>query len=188
MPVRLLVPALAAVLLAGCGGTRTAPPDPTAPVASHGELRAERFGAAGVALGVPAGWVVRPGRAPLVATITSGRAALDVFRYPRTEPLPRTATALDAAVAALAGAARQRDPTFAEAARSRTRVDGRPGVALRGTEDVAGQPRTVRSTHAYAFGAEVVLDALAPAADFARVDADSFRAVVRSVELFAPSP
>lgn len=123
-----------------------------------------------------------------MTTIATGQAAVSIFRYPRTEPLPATPAALDAAAAALVDAARTRDPTFAEIKRARLRVDGRPAVVVRGTETVAGQPRTVRSTHVYAFGGEVVVDAIAPAEDFKRVDAEVFRPLVRSLRIRAPRP
>ncbi len=185
-PARPL-PALAALaaLAVGCGNDRTPPPDvftPGPPLGSN----TQSYDTAGLGFEAPAGWSLAPGQAPLVATMATGRATVSVFRYPRTEPLPRDAASLDAAAEALVGAAKQRDPSFVEIKRARLRVDGRPAVVLRGTETVAGQPRTVRSTHVYAFGGEVVVDAIAPAADFARVDAEVFRPLVRSLELRAP--
>ncbi len=175
------------LLGAGCGNDRTFPPDVMTPGPPLG-TNAQSYDAAGLALEAPAGWSVQPGEPPLVATIATGQAAISIFRYPRTEPLPKTPAALDAAAAALADGARQRDPTFAELKRARLRVDGRPAVVVRGTETIAGQPRTVRSTHVYAFGGEIVVDAVAPAEDFKRVDAEAFRPLVRSLRLRAPSP
>lgn len=175
----------AAALLAGCGNDRTPPPDVATPVAATTGTT-ERSDAAGLEFTVPVGWNLRQGEPPLVATITSGRASVSIFRYPRTEPLPRSRAELDDAVEALAGAARQRDPGFRVVARDRARVDGRPAVVLRGTEVVAGEPRTVRSTHVYAFGGEVVVDAFAPAEDFPPTDAGAFRALVRSLRLTDP--
>lgn len=187
MPVRRLHLALLwAALLVGCGKEPTPPPDVATPAPPDG-TNPQRFAAAGVAFDAPGGWDVRPGKAPLVATITSGQASVALFRYPRTEPLPRTREELDEAAAALVGAARQRDPEFDERGRDRARVDGRPAVVVRGGEIVAGQPRRVRSTHVYAFAGEVVVDAFAAADDFARVDDEAFRALLRSVRLTAPT-
>ncbi|MCW3011278.1 MAG: hypothetical protein JWO90_1682 [Solirubrobacterales bacterium] len=184
-PRRRLAALLVTPLLAGCGNDPTPPPDVVTPGPPLG-ANPQAFPAAGVAFTAPAGWDLRTGEAPLVASVATGRAAITVFRYPRTEPLPGTPDELDAAAEALVGAAKQRDPGFVELKRDRVRVDGRPAVVLRGTETIDGQPRTVRSTHVYAFDGEVVIDALAPAADFKRVDAEVFRPLVRSLDLSRP--
>jgi hypothetical protein len=44
----------------------------------------------------------------------------------------------------------------------------------------------VRSTHVYAYGGEVVVDAFAPANVFGRADRDAFRPLVRSLRLRGP--
>ena len=186
MPVpRLLTALAAAVLLTGCGRERTKAPDVVTPGPPLG-ANPGTFPAAGLAFAAPAGWDLQPGVPPLVATITTGRATIAVYRYPRTEPLPRRKGELNDAAKALAGAALQRDPGFKELARGRLRVDGRPAVVLRGTETVGDQPRTVRSTHIYGFDGEVVVDAFAPAPDFKRVDDETFRPFVRSLMLKKP--
>ncbi len=187
MPTRLLLLlALAGPLLAGCGNDRQPPPDVMTPGPPLGSNPAT-FPAAGLDFKAPAGWDLRPGEPPLVASMSTGTAVVSVFRYPRDGlPLPATRGELDGALTALAGAARVRDTTFTEVARGRLRVDGRPGIVLRGTETVAGRVRTVRSTHIFAFGGEVVIDAFAPAADFKRVDAETFRALVRSLQITEP--
>ncbi len=174
------------LLGAGCGNDRTFPPDVMTPGPPLG-TNAQSYDAAGLELEAPAGWSVQPGEPPLVATIATGQAAISIFRYPRTEPLPRTQAQLRTAAKALAGAAEQRDVSLVELQRSVVRVSGRRGVTLRASETVEGQPRTVRSTHVYADGAEVVIDAFAPAADFARVDAQVFRPVIRSLRLTPPA-
>lgn len=187
MPARRLLIALALVLaFAGCGTERTEAPNVVTPGPPLGS-NASSFPAAGLAFAAPAGWDLQPGVPPLVATITTGRATIAVYRYPRTEPLPRTKAELDDAAEALAGAALQRDATYKELARGRLRVDGKPAVVLRATETVGDQARTVRSTHIYAFDGEVVIDAFAPAEDFKRVDEEAFRPFVRSLELSDPA-
>ncbi len=177
----------AALLSAGCGNARTPAPDVMTPGPPLGS-NTERFDEAGLGFEAPAGWTLRPGAPPLIATLATGRASISIFRYPRDVPLPTTRATLDAAVEALVGAARTRDPTFVELKRDRLRVDGRPAVVVRGTETVAGQPRTVRSTHIYAFRGELVVDAIAPAPDFKRVDAETFRPLLRSFRLRKPRP
>ena len=44
----------------------------------------------------------------------------------------------------------------------------------------------MRSTHVYAFGAEVVIDAFAPPEVFGQVDREAFVPVVRSLRLASP--
>jgi hypothetical protein len=179
---RPLLVLIAAVALAGCGNRRAAVPDTATPGSPLG-TNAATYPQAGLRFGAPAGWHVEPGRAPLVTTITTGRAAIAVWRYPRTEPLPATTRALEQAKAALLAAAKARDATFAPQAARATRVDGRGALEVRGTETVEGARRAVRSTHVFAFGAEVVVDASAPPRDFARVDRQVFGPLVRSLRL-----
>lgn len=157
------------VLLAGCGNERTDPPDVATPGPPLGSTR-QSDPTNAISFLVPVGWRFDRGQAPLVATIATGQASIAIWRYPRTEPLPTTDAQLDQALNDLVAAAKARDPTFTEQAREKLEVDGKPAVQLRGTGSVAGQPRTVRSTHVYADGHEVVVDALVPAKDFARVD------------------
>jgi hypothetical protein len=144
------------------------------------------FDAQGLRLAAPGGWHVQSGQPPLVATIQSGPAQIAIWRYPRTEPLPKTGAQLDQARDLLLQAAKARDQTFKEAKVAITKLEGHPAIQVRGTETVGGQARTVRSTHVYAFGAEVVVDAFAPAAAFERVDREAFRPLVRSLRLQAP--
>jgi hypothetical protein len=182
---RLLLVLTAAVALAGCGNRRAAVPDTATPGPPLG-TNAATYPQAGLRFGAPAGWHVEPGQAPLVTTITTGRAAIAVWRYPRTEPLPVTARALEQAKSALLAAAAARDATFAPQGARVTRVGGRRAIEVRGTETVEGARRAVRSTHVFAFGAEVVVDASAPPRDFARVDRKVFRPLVRSLHLGPP--
>ena len=60
------------------------------------------------------------------------------------------------------------------------------GIEVLATESVNGQARRVRSTHLFDRGAEIVIDAYAPPADFARVDATVFEPLLRSFQLRAP--
>jgi hypothetical protein len=100
--------------------------------------------------------------------------------------LPRTAAQLTQARDLLIQAAKARDQTFKDARSAITKVDGHPAIQIRGTETVSGRPRSVRSTHVYAFGAEYVVDAFAPAAVFGQVDREAFLPVVRSLRVRAP--
>ncbi len=184
-PLALLLALGALAPATGCGNDPAPVPDTTSPVIPAG-TEPVSFRGAGVALEAPVGWQARPGRAPLVTAYTSGQGSVAVLRYPRLEPLPRTRAELDAATDQLVAAAKARDASFREKDRSRTRVDGARAIVLRGTERVAGQVREVRSTHIFSGGAEVVVDAFAPPADFPRVDERVFRPLVRSLELSKP--
>jgi hypothetical protein len=172
-----------AVLAAGCGNDQSTPPDATAPVHPAGSVP---FESQGIAFATPGGWHARDGAAPLVATVQSGPAQIAIWRYPRTEPLPKTGAQLTQARDLLLQAAKARDQTFKEAKTVITKVDGHPAIQIRGTETIAGQARTVRSTHVYALGAEVVVDAFAPAAVFGQVDREAFVPVVQSLRLASP--
>jgi len=180
-----IVAGAAAVLVSGCGNQQSQPPDVSIPVAPVGTTPAA-FDAQGVRFATPGDWHVRQGDAPLVATVQSGTASIAVWRYPRTEALPRTSAQLAQARDLLLQAARARDQTFKEAGTAITRLDGHPAIQVRGTETISGQARTVRSTHVYAFGAEVVVDAFAPPDVFGRVDSAVFRPLLRSLRLRSP--
>lgn len=177
----------AAVLLAGCGNARQQAPDVRTPGPVFG-TEPVTYPAAGITFPkAPSGWARSTAAPPIVATIATGEATIGVFRYPRTEALPKTKAELNAAATALVAAAKARDPSFTEIKRGRLKVDGQPAVQIRGTETIAGQPRTVRTTHVYAFGGEIVVDAYAPEKDFRRVDAQAFRPLVASMKITSPA-
>jgi hypothetical protein len=131
---------------------------------------------------LPAAWTTVGRPAPLVAVSRSGSATIALWRYERTEPLPRGADELAAARRRLVEAARVRDPTFAVRRTRALRVDGAPAVQVVGDATIDGRRRRVRSTHVFTDGAELVLDAYAAPEHFAAADA-AFRRVVRSVRL-----
>ena len=176
---------LCAALLAGCGETRsrapgvTAPQPPTAP-------KGQFFPSAGVRFRAPENWRVQAGQAPLVATVASGQAIVAVWRYPRTEILPRSKTALRKARARLIQASRKRDPRLRLVGSRLTRVDHAPAIVLVAQEIIAGQVRLVRSTHVFADGAEVVVDAYAPPAAFPGANQAVFGPLVASLRLAKP--
>jgi hypothetical protein len=176
---------VACLLAAGCGNQQQRPPVVGAPATPNGSTPVA-FDKRGVRFAAPGGWHVQAGTAPLVATVQSGSALIAVWRYPRTEPLPASSAQLTQARDLLLQAAKARDATFRPLRSAITKLGSHPAIQVRGTETISGQARTVRSTHVYAFGAEVVVDAYAPAAVFGRVDRSAFVPLVRSLRLRAP--
>ncbi|WCB94340.1 hypothetical protein DSM104299_03074 [Baekduia alba] len=166
--------------LAGCGGSSN---DDTATTSAQAT---GAFPKAGIAFTPPADWNVDAGSGHLVATAQAGQATVAVWRYPRTETLPKSRLQLQSARDALLEASTKRDATFEKIKTAATEIAGEPAVQIRAREHVAGQPRTVRSTHIYAHGAEYVIDAYADADSFRAVDAQVFRPLLRSVHVSAP--
>ncbi len=182
---RALLILAAAVLATGCGNDRTEPPD-IGEIGRPLGFQDARFAEHGIALRAPLRWRTVPGDPPQVATIATGEAQIALWRYRRTEPLPRTRAQLESARDELLRAVRTRDDQFELKS---NRIVIKPGV--RGVELVAevtnqGSRRGVRSLHVFGHGAEVVLDAFAPAEDFARVDKETFAPVARSLKLTKP--
>lgn len=182
-----LVTALAAAAaLAGCGDARTRPPDLVAPARVPGYARVS-LPSAGIRLRrSPSSWRVAAGQPPLVATISSGDGEVAIWRYQRVQPLPATPVATRAALAALLAAVRARDPAIRVLRTKVSSVDGHPALVLIADETIDGSPRETRSTHVFAYGAEVVFDAYAPVADFAAADRAVFLPMVHSAALRRP--
>ena len=181
----LSLAALAALGATGCGAERVDVPDASRPYTIEGPAQ-RAFPVAGVSFQAPADWRFDVGQAPLVATTSSGSATIAIWRYPRTEPLPREDFALDQADGALQTAAKTRDETFRVQQSRRVKVDGARGIQLVGIETVAGAERQVRSTHVYAKGAEYVIDQYARTRDFPLIDRTVFQPLVRSFKIDPP--
>jgi hypothetical protein len=174
-----LTAAAVAVLAAGCGSDSSG--GSAQPAQAGGS-----FPKAGVRFMPPADWSVNAGSGHLVATAQAGQATVAVWRYPRSEKLPTSKLQLQAARDALVRASRKRDASFEQIKTAATTIAGKPAVQIRAREHIAGQPRTVRSTHIYAHGAEYVIDAYADADSFRSVDAQVFRPLLRSLRVSAP--
>jgi hypothetical protein len=181
----IAIAAAAAVLLAGCGNEKTAPPNIGRIPAPTG-FRDQVFLKDGVFFRAPRNWRVIEGEAPQVATIAAGDAQIAVWRYRRTEPLPETRAQLKAALKALVAQVSQRDATFKLDSSRIVEKQGLRGVELIGEATNQGQRRRVRSLHAYGRKAEVVVDAFAPLTDFKRIDEETFGPVARSLKLAEP--
>lgn len=176
-----------AACAAGCGNERQdAPQVPQA--ASPSGKRTERLARSGVTFRRPRNWTLSEGRPPQLASVSSGRAIVTLWRYRRLERLPRSAGDLVRARKALVAAARGRDKTLRVVSARGLRLDGVPGVEIVANEKIGLVRRKVRSTHLYAHGAELVVDAYAPAGEFAQVDRAAFVPLLRSLRLREPLP
>jgi hypothetical protein len=184
-PVSASLAALVLLGAAGCGRERLAVPEVERPDVTRPSAP-RTFPKAGLRFAPPATWSADVGPAPLVLQMTSGNAAIAVWRYSRTEPLPTKGPQLEVAQAALLRAVKQRDEGYREITTRRTEVDGEPAIQLLGDQRIAGRDRRVRSTHVYAHGAEVVVDQYAAREDFARLDAAVFRPFVGTLRLSPP--
>jgi hypothetical protein len=173
-----------ALFIAGCGNSRTAVPDLSAPAAPHG-FRKLTVSSAGISLNTPRNWTVTSQTAPLILTLNSGPAVVALWRLRRVAPPPASPVALRSAARLLATAVRHRDPSIAALHVTQTTVDGARALRLDAQERVAGRLRRVTSTHVYVNGAELVLDEYAPPAQFATVARDVFDPVRRSLRLIA---
>lgn len=185
---RALPLALVAVLAtgaSGCAERRTPPPDADRPGKPFG-FAPVRLEEAGLALGAPRGWNYREPEGPQLAVMNTGTGVVSVWRYPRAEPLPDEPDELDAALVNLTAAARARDPELLVLDESTGRLDGKPAVTLTVSTEIAGRRRTVVSTHAYAFDAELVVDAYAGPREFFRVNAQTFQPLLDSIEITEP--
>ena len=180
--VAVLLCVLAGSVLVGCGNERAKAPDLATPK-EPGEIGRFAYPASQVQFSAPRNWAQRGDAAPRVAVLSSGRASVAIWRYPRREPLPETRAQLQEALAALGDAARGSDPRLAVQSSRLVTVRGVPGIELVAEQTIAGQRRRVRSTHLFARGAEYVVDASAPPEVFARVDRNVFAPLVASVQL-----
>jgi len=180
-----LISVAAALALGGCGSDATKPPDVSKPATGDG-WTSVALKQQGLTFERPREWHFTSGAAPLLATLTSGNATIAIWRYPRTEALPATPAELTSARDALVQAAKARDPTFTVQKAKATRAAHHPAVVIVAHETVAGHPRTVRSTHVYGDGGEIVVDAFAPQRVYAVLEDSIFRRVVRSLHVGSP--
>ena len=171
---------LLALGVAACGNERTRPPDADTPVTPEGE-RPVRLKQAGLRFTAPGNWPDLPRVDPREGGIRSGRATLAVWRYTRSQELPRTREELERVRDLLLERVRTRDTTY-EARNTRiVRRGGAPGIELLGTQTLAGNEVDVRSTHLFTRGSEFVIDAYAPPAQFESVDETVFLPALRSL-------
>jgi hypothetical protein len=185
-PVRpVLLTVATAILLAGCGNTRTPAPS-TGVIPAPKGFREVKFAVDGISLHAPTNWRSVKGTGSQLATIAIGDGQIAIWRYARSEPLPETRPQLHAAREALVAQVKRRDPTFELTSSRLVTKRGLRAVELLGEGTNQGRRRAVRSLHAYGRGLEVVVDAFAPPKEFARVDDQTYAPVMRSLRLFRP--
>jgi len=182
---RLAIPGAVLVLvlvLGGCGNSRTPVPN-LQPPAPPGAVVQLRYPAYGISLRVPSNWVQEGAGAPLLATVSSGKAVVALWSYRRAAPPPAGMAGLALARVRLIAATERRDRSLRLIHAKFIQVDHHAGVELDALERIAGQPRRVRSVHVFTRHAEVVLDAYAPPEIFHPVDHDVFSPLKRSLRL-----
>jgi hypothetical protein len=175
---------LCCALVAGCGDddsgqtttARIAPPQ-----------RVD-YGQYGISFRTDPSWSVNGGLRPHVSAIASGAASVAIWRFPRTERLPRTRLELRQALRSVVASARRRDTTFRRIEGHTMRVDGRPAIEIRATDRLDGRQRATRTLHLYAYKAEIVVEGWTAPTDAARADRVLFDPLLRSLRIARPDP
>lgn len=173
---------VSAVVIAGCGDSPAKPPDLSTPATPDG-FQHVAYPADGLRFNAPRDWRVIPAASPQVVVLQSGLASIAVWRYRREGPLPHTRAALTIALHSLVALVGARDPTFRRLGSAVIDVARHAALQVRGLETIDGLRREVRSTHLFVNRSEVVIDAFAPPAMFARVDTQVFHPVLRSLRI-----
>jgi hypothetical protein len=173
------------LLLAGCGHSGTTVTTLTAPAAADG-VRTLAYQVAGVSFEAPRSWEILSERPPLVTAVRSNSAVVAVWRYPHTRPLPASRRELARARGQLLGILRARRSTVKIIDATITTVAGHRAIAVESVQRIAGEVSRVRSTHVFAFAAEVVVDEYAPPDLFASVDQAVFSPLLRSLAIARP--
>jgi hypothetical protein len=176
---------LLAIASAGCGNQRAKPIDLSHALTPKGR-QVLSFPAAGLQVRAPANWHTADEQPPFVKLVFSGRATIAIWRYRRSEQLPKDAGSLDRARQALIDAAKARDKSLRLRRSQVTRIGGVPAVVLIAVERIGPGVRAVRSTHLYAHGGEIVVDAYAPPSEFATLDRTAFRPLLSSLRITRP--
>jgi hypothetical protein len=182
----LVLAVLLACVAAGCGNDRTRPPETQAPDPPRGE-RVDRYPKAGIRFTSPFNWPQLQAQGLRIGGIQNRRATVAIWRYARSEPLPRTDAELETAERLLMERVKRRDPSFKLKQSRRLRRGGARAIELVGRQTAAGLPFEVRSSHVFYQGHEIVFDAYAPPEHFDRVDASVFVPLLESLRLSKPS-
>jgi hypothetical protein len=112
-----------------------------------------------------------------------GESFIAGFAYRRAEQLPRNGQELEAARRRLVQQIEKRDRHFRLVRSRPTRAAGARAVEVVGDQRIAHGRFRTRSLHVYKGRGEYVVDMLAPAAEFARVNRTFFEPALRSLRL-----
>jgi hypothetical protein len=178
---RLAVPPLLALawLVAGCGAERASGPSSFVPADTA--FRALRYRQVGLEVSVPE--VTRVERRPRPGVFRASFADwfVSAFAYRREEQLPRGRRALEVARQRLIREVQRRG--FRLISARAARVSRAPAVELLGDQTVARGRLRTRSLHVYRGRGEYVVEMVAPAAKFRRLDRRTFARVADSVKV-----
>lgn len=118
---------------------------------------------------------------PLVALVTSGRAVISLWRYPRASAPPSTREQLQGDLHRLLTSARSRNPSLRVLRASTGTVAGYPSLEIQTIQRIGKTVRRVNSTHLFAPRREVVLEEYAPVDAFPALQTGVFAIVRRSL-------
>jgi hypothetical protein len=180
-PLAACLAVVLAATLAACGAERAALPATT--VGKDTPSKRYRFPSAGIAITLPTTTVAKRRKAPSVFRAPLGQAYIAAFAYRRAEQLPRDGRELEAARRRLVREIQRRDRRFKLARSRATRVAGALAVEVVGDQRIAHGTYRTRSVHVYKGRGEYVIDMLAPAGDYARVNSTFFVPALRSLQL-----
>jgi hypothetical protein len=174
--------AVLALLLAGCGESRTPIPNASLPASPHSPRAFAHVSSAalGISFWVPRDWA-RLSRSGVVF-VTSGSAVISLQRYSSSVAV----AALEQARHRLIAVARRRDHTLRLIRSKLTRVGGVNAIVLDATETIDGARRRVRSLHLFVPAAEIVIEEYAPLALFRVVDHYVFSPLNHTLRLLSP--
>jgi hypothetical protein len=169
----ILIGVVAAAALAACG-------DDPKPV--EGPVAASDFSdpAAGIAFRAPAGARPGDGKEQQVVVLRRGQSTLVVSRFERNERLPNSRREFERAAKALTG--EYAKPGNEDLSADTAQVADRDAVVVRLVHD----GKTTEHVHFYEYGAEVVVDMVAPTVDVAKARVTLFDPVLTSLKITKP--
>ena len=169
-------------LLAACGEEPDDPPRVFDVKTPRGSRPAE-FPEAGMAFTRPRNWTIRRREPPGVFELVSGEAVVAGWAYTRVEPLPETDAELEGAKDRLQDAIHDRDPDYRIESTVIRELANAPAVDITGEQVLSRRTLRTRSVHVFKGDVEYVIEAIAPARDYGRVERGVMEPLLRSLEL-----
>jgi hypothetical protein len=184
MPRLAVCALLAAVPLAaaGCGNDRVE--SGSVFDAKPGKVtKALSYPDAGLKVTVPKEFDVKDSTAPQLFRASLDAAFISAFAYRRKEQIPKEEEELQQARRRLVAAAKRRDKTFKLKRSKVVKVNGVPGVELRGEQTIFKGRLRLRSLHLYKGNGEYVVELVAPVAAFGALERSSFPGILKSLKV-----